>query len=215
MKKIIIGIVSRAIHSNSDRNMLGVYETYIRRVIKSGAIPLIISPVQDIEYERYNKHIQLNELEQNNLEYILNLCDGIIMPGGDISYKYDYYILNHCIDKNKPILGICLGMQVMCSNEFVPVYNHCLVDHKIEIKKDSKLYNIFKKDILYVNSRHKEQVKNSGIYKVVAKSDDEIIEAVELDNNTFNIGVQWHPEDLSSNQILFDSLVNAIKKQKK
>ena len=83
MKKIIIGIVSRPIHSNSDRNMLGVYETYLRSVIKAGGIPLIISPTANIEYEKYNKHVELTDSELENLEYVLNLCDGIIMPGGE------------------------------------------------------------------------------------------------------------------------------------
>lgn len=214
MKKIIIGIVSRPIHSNSDRNMLGVYETYIRSVIKAGGIPLIISPTSNIEYEKYNKHVELTEKELENLEYVLNLCDGIIMPGGDEAYKYDYSILKFAIKKDIPILGICLGMQIMCSlneNNLVPAYNHYLVNHKIYLE-ESKLKQIFKKDILYVNSRHKEQAKNSGIYKVVARSDDEIIEAVELETNTFNVGVEWHPEDMKEHQILFDEFVNTIKK---
>ena len=217
MRKVIIGIVSRAIHSNSDRNMLGVYESYIRSVIKGGGIPLIISPTQNIEYELFNKHVELNDNEIDNLNHILNLCNGIIMPGGDKAFKYDYYISNYCIKKNIPVLGICLGMQIMCSNnnDFIPVYNHYLTDHKIELIKESKLYNIFNKEIMYVNSRHKEQVKNSGIYKVVARSDDEVIEAVELDSNTFNVGVEWHPEDLSDNQILFDKFIETVKKQKR
>lgn len=217
MKKIIIGIVSRPIHSNSDRNMLGVYESYIRCIIKSGGIPLIISPTSNIEYEKYNKHVELNELELENLEYILNLCDGILMPGGEEPFKYDYEILKFAIKNNVPILGICLGMQVMCSlNDYnlTPVYNHYLVNHKIYLE-ESKLKEILKKDIIYVNSRHKEQVKNSGIYKVVARSDDEVIEAVEYNENTFNIGVEWHPEDMKEQQILFNEFINVIKKQKK
>ena len=107
-------------------------------------------------------------------------------------------------------------MQIMCSlNDYnlVPSYNHYLTNHKIYLA-DSKLKEIFNRDILYVNSRHKEQAKNSGIYKVVARSDDEIIEAVELDTNTFNIGVEWHPEDIKEQQILFDEFVKAIKKHK-
>lgn len=217
MRKVIIGIVSRPIHSNSDRNMLGVYESYIRCVIKGGGIPLIIPPTQNMEYEIYNKHVDLNDVELDNLNYLLKFCDGIIMPGGDKAFKYDYHVLDYCIKKDIPVLGICLGMQIMCSNnnDFVPVYNHYLTNHKIELVKDSLLYNIFNKDIMYVNSRHKEQVKNSGNYRVVARSDDEVIEAVELDTNTFNIGVEWHPEDLTDNQILFDKFIEIVKKQKK
>ena len=76
MRKVIIGIVSRAIHSNSDRNMLGVYESYIRSVIKGGGIPLIISPTQNIEYELFNKHVELNdeEIDNNTLLHIMDVA---------------------------------------------------------------------------------------------------------------------------------------------
>ena len=216
MKKIIIGIVSRPTYSSSNRNMLGVYESYIRSIIQGGAIPLIISPTSNIEYEKYNKHVELTNLELENLEYVLKLCDGILMPGGEEPFKYDYEILKYAIKNNIPILGVCLGMQIMCSlNDYnlTPVYNHYLVNHKIYLD-ESKLKEILKKDVLYVNSRHKEQVKTSGIYKVVARSDDEVIEAVEYNENTFNIGVQWHPEDMKEQQILYNEFINIIKKQK-
>lgn len=216
-KKVIIGIVSRPIHSNTDRNMLGVYESYIRAVIKSGGIPVIISPTQNIEYEKYNTHVKLKEEELDNLESVLDITDGIIMPGGDDAFCYDYDILEYAIKRNKPILGICLGMQIMCNlnkSGLTDVYNHYLTNHKIELDKNSILYNIFKKDILYVNSRHKEQVKKTGEYRIVAVSDDDVIEAVQLDSNTFNIGVEWHPEDMTEQIILFEKFIQVVKKQK-
>lgn len=215
MKKII-GIVSRPTVSKSERNMLGVYESYIRCIIKAGGIPLIISPTQNIAYEKYNRHVLLKDEEKENLITILKLCDGFLLPGGSDIYEYDYIILEYALKHDIPVLGICLGLQIMASfgnYNLIPVYNHDMVNHKVTISKDSTLYKIFKKEVLYVNSRHKEQVKNSGIYKVVARSDDEVIEAIELDSNTFNLGIQWHPENLEDEQILFNYFLKQIKKQ--
>ena len=51
---------------------------------------------------------------------------------------------------------------------------------------------------------------------VSATSEDGFIEAVELENHPFCIGVQWHPEHMSKNdalqQKLFNKFVDACKK---
>ncbi len=214
MKKII-GIAARPTISESKRNMLGVYESYIRCIIRAGGIPLIISPTQDMEYIKDNSYTPLTIDEETDLETILKLCDGFLLPGGSNIYQYDYNILEYAIKNNKPILGICLGMQVMATykgNNLVLSYNHNHVNHEINILKDSTLYKIFNKEKLIVNSRHKEQVKDGGLYKVIAKSNEGVIEGIEFEGNVLNLGVQWHPEDLDE-QILFDYFIEQIKKQ--
>lgn len=213
--KPIIGIVSRPIKTSSNKNMLGVYENYIRCVIKSGGIPLIIAPPANMEYENYNIHVELKEIEKEDLLMILNLCEGIILPGGENAFKYDYYIIDYCINNDLPVLGICLGMQAMCEyssdKKITKVYNHYLTNHKITIDHKSHIYNIFKKNIMYVNSRHNCHASDAGEYRIIARSDDEVIEAVQLDSNTFNLGVEWHPEDLTDNLSLFQYFINIIK----
>ena len=47
---------------------------------------------------------------------------------------------------------------------------------------------------------------------VSARSDDDIIEAVEIDDYPFGVAVQWHPEVTSDTDArLFDSLVTAAR----
>lgn len=46
------------------------------------------------------------------------MCDGIVFPGGKKLTPYDRYLLEQVIKKDIPVLGICLGMQLMsCYNE--------------------------------------------------------------------------------------------------
>ena len=54
------------------------------------------------------------------------------------------------------------------------------------------LASILKKEELEVNSRHHDYVIQTDL-DVVATSTD-VIEAVEDNEKTFFIGVQWHPE---------------------
>jgi putative glutamine amidotransferase len=47
---------------------------------------------------------------------------------------------------------------------------------------------------------------------IVAHADDGIIEAIEMKERSFVLGVQWHPErDYETNKPLFDSLVVAAR----
>ena len=77
--------------------------------------------------------------------------------------------------------------------------------HKVNIKKNSKLYEIINKQIINVNSRHKYYVTNTNL-DVVAYSDDNIIEAIEDKNKKFFIGVEWHPESMIEYDILENKL---------
>ena len=149
----------------------------------------------------------------------INLCDGIIMPGGEVSYYYDKYICEYCNKIDKPLLGICMGMQIMCNydndNKNIKIEDGIdrnePFNHNINIDKNSILYNILNEENIIVNSYHSYKVSSSGSYRVSARNND-VIEAVEKDGK-FNIGVQWHPEkDLEdiNNQKLFKKFIDSL-----
>ena len=80
--------------------------------------------------------------------------------------------------------------------EYIAKENHLnenLYVHNIKLNKESKLYKIINENNINVNSRHKYCAKNTKL-SVSALSDDGLIEAIELSNHKFFIGVQWHPE---------------------
>ena len=103
------------------------------------------------------------------------------------------------------------------ANQNIKVENHNCnqkYKHLVNIDKNSRLFAILKEPKILVNSFHNYQVENSGTYNIAATCDN-IIEAVEKKENTFNIGVQWHPEknydkDLNS-QKLFTEFINSAK----
>lgn len=147
----------------------------------------------------------------SNYKEVIALCDGIILQGGKDYSNIDFEITKYLWESNIPTLGICLGMQTMAvlfEGELSHVRNHYKFEkyvHDIHILKDSKLYEILKKENIKVNSRHHDYVNKTNMI-ISAYSSDSIIEAVEDPNKKFFIGVQWHPESTKdeNNKKLFD-----------
>lgn len=198
LSKPIIGIVTRL-----ENNMHKINKSLIDNITKCGGLCLGI-----INEERYS--YEFLDRDKLIIDNILKICDGFVIPGGSTESYLDKYIIEYATKNNIPILGICLGMQEMSSFlDLEEVSNHNKSNryvHKVNIDKNSLLYKIFKKDI-YVNSRHNYKIKNLNGYKVVGSCLD-VIEAIERDDNTFNVGVQWHPEDID-NEELFEYFINS------
>jgi len=104
--------------------------------------------------------------------------------------------------QRKPILGICLGHQII--NEFLggtleshfkfrTGVEHMLHQHKIWTARESVLCTLFGEEF-WVNSRHNDKIdKLAEELSATAWSEDGIIEAFE--HKILPIyGVEWHPE---------------------
>ena len=216
--KPIIGIVARPHKTETNLDCMMSLDPYRRAVIQSGGIPILIFPTQKFNYmEVFPKDApKLTEEEKNDLETSLKLCNGIIMPGGNRMYEYDTFITDYCFKNDLPVLGICLGMQIMTAYllgeeirtnaldkiDIEKNINHNELNlkyvHDVIIERDSKLYNIFETDKVKVNSRHKYVIKKetNNKFDIVGLSEEGFPEALEIKDKRFFIGVQWHPESM-------------------
>lgn len=181
LTKPIIGIVAR-----KNDKFYKVNENIVKKIVKNGGIPILILPTNS-----------------NDLLNVLNICDGIVMPGGSDIYEYDRFICKYATDNDIPLLGICLGMQIMEEEYLTKTKTHHQgINHNIITKKGSLINRLIKDNL--VNSRHNDCISNTKDYYITARSTDGCIEAIEHKTNRFNVGVQWHPEDLDDDSLFIE-----------
>lgn len=153
---------------------------------------------------------------------LLRDIDGILLPGGYHVGKLDFFLIKYAVSNQLRLLGICQGMQSMAlwqsNDDLIEIGN--LSHEKPEgyvhfvLLQESRLRAILGIDKVKVNSHHKQTVRTSHYFSVVAKSNDGLIEAVENSSISFQIGVQWHPERMLSydkySERLLNSFINGI-----
>lgn len=169
---------------------------YLQAIKKFGGVPVLIN--------------------ECNLE-MLDLCGGIVLTGGDNKGKLDDYLISYALKNNLPLLGICQGMQSMAMYEtdesLIDVDNHYKCEHYVYLD-DSKLKKIIGNNKILVNSFHHQRIKSSKVFRIIGKSNDGVVEAVESNLHPFQIGVQWHPERMiesCESQKLFKEFISQIK----
>lgn len=223
---IKIGITACFFYPDVARTVFGpkalsyVENDMFRYVSQKGILPVLIP-----------------DLEKDKLTEILDELDGFIFQGGsDLAPdtygekpivvgkwlgdahrdRYELDIMDYAIKKDKPILAICRGMQLMnvyfggsLFQDIATQKSDALL-HRDAIKYDSVHHRIIfhGKNVLsdlykdfaepLVNSVHHQGVKVLGNkLKILATSkDDDIIEAIEYTGAPSGrvLGVQWHPE---------------------
>ena len=176
-------------------------------------------------------------------------CDGLLLPGGgDMDPKFygqarippvgegkdlrdaaEPLLLRAFLAADKPVLGICRGIQVMNAvlggdlyqdiKPFEPLPHHdpWAKVHTVTVRRGTLLSRILGQDTVLVNSQHHQAVDRVAPgFTLAALSEDGIVEAIEKPDAGFCLGVQWHPEWLSdadpAMQGLFDAFVNACSK---
>lgn len=135
--------------------------------------------------------------------------------------------------KDKPILGICRGIQFInvalggklyqdlptqkpssIEHHQQPPYDRPI--HEVVLIKDTPLWNCLQIERMKVNSYHHQAIKElAKTLRVTAMSADGLIEAVNMPSHRFMWAVQWHPEfsyktDINSRKI-FKSFVDSMK----
>lgn len=205
---------------------------------RAGGIPVILPVVRGPEWETV-------------VEQMINCVDGILLSGGsDVDPlrfgqkttgktggiiperdEQEFYMLRYLLEKTqKPVLGVCRGVQVMnaalggtliqhipdagFTGHTLAMYPRQVPSHRVRVEPGTLLHRLVEIETLPVNSFHHMAVDECApALKVTAHSEDGVIEAVELSKNPdgrFFLGVQWHPEMMAWVDSVQQKIVNAF-----
>lgn len=198
------------------RDSLWMLPGYMDGLTAAGAIPVMLPLTSD----------------RDTMKQLVSQFDGFLFTGGqDVSpdiYKavklgicgecfperdsMELMLLDLVMEADKPILGICRGIQFInaalggtlyqdipaqlpsgIEHHQEPPYDRPA--HDVRIIDDTPLYRLLRKEHIFVNSYHHSGIcELSPRLKCMAASEDGLVEAVYCPEQTFLWAVQWHPE---------------------
>jgi putative glutamine amidotransferase len=237
MPRPLIGLTTHR-RSSDDGNpdVYGLRLTYVEAIRRAGGLPVLL-PLG---------------LSADELRDLYDRLDGLLLSGGgDISPdeygmettpelrlvdsdrdRVELALTRWAVDEEKPLLGICRGIQTFnvalggslyrdiatehpshSKHDYFPNYPYDFPAHPISVAEDTLLARALGNPLLTVNSLHHQSARDIAPRLVpVAFAPDGVVEAVELPGHRFALGVQWHPEwlpEMPEMRRLFESFVAA------
>jgi putative glutamine amidotransferase len=180
---------------------------------------VVIGGGDDVDPVRYGREI----LEGANVE---------VDHGRD---SVDFPVFEEAWRTDVPVLGICRGLQVVnvarggTLVQDLPLerpsdVSHQLPkrenerDHPVRIEPGTILGRIAGAPEIGVNSRHHQAIDHPAAGLVVsATAPDGVIEAIEARDGRWLVAVQWHPENLTDDEVsqnLFREFVSEVRRRK-
>jgi len=163
--------------------------------------------------------------------------------GGDAARDlYELELARACVRRNKPVLGVCRGLQVLNVCFGGSLYQDIETMHpQVFVHRNWEVYDQLFHDValtpngflsdLYggprtarVTSVHHQGIKRLGRDLLVeaVSTNDQMVEAIRLGGGeAFVLGVQWHPEfqdaedpELLSSRVLLQGFLNEVRRRR-
>jgi putative glutamine amidotransferase len=197
-----------------------LHRAYVDAVVRAGGLPLLLPVVE--------------ELDSDLVSTLFDRLDGLLVPGGpgivrnlegelpdDLEEadparaRFDEVITSRFLEGEKPILGICYGMQLLNvldggrlfadverQREGTSSHSHKrgASSHPIRVETRSLLHDALGacESEVVVNSRHIQAISTIGSsFRVTAFAPDGVIESIE-NADGLHLGVQFHPERMGA-----------------
>ena len=145
--------------------------------------------------------------------------------------EFELALLRRAIERDMPALGICRGMQMLnvarggTIDQHIPEHLGGSIlhrevagtfsDHEVTIEPGSLAERAVGAERTGVKSHHHQGVDRLGDGLVVTgrSASDEVVEAIELPDRTYALGVLWHPEEDVESSVI-GSLVEEARNRK-
>lgn len=230
----LIGITAD-VSENAKDSQLFLPQRYLRAIERAGAVPIVLPATQSKATVIRLLGI-LNGLVVSGGNFDIHprhYGEKPIARLGAVKAQrtdFELALTRAAIKRDLPVLGICGGAQainvVLGGSLYQDIETQCsgagshersgkenTPGHGIRIDTGSRLFAIFGRRDLKVNTSHHQAIKQLGRGLVVtARAGDGIIEGIESIEHRFIIGVQWHPEALAPRQKLQRRLFSSFVK---
>ncbi|MGB3440371.1 MAG: gamma-glutamyl-gamma-aminobutyrate hydrolase family protein [Actinophytocola sp.] len=201
---------------------------YLDGVVNGGGVPVLLPPAGHVTADllsRVDGLIVAGGADIDPVHYGADRAPetGPARPDRDHS---EHVLIEAALANGVPLLAVCRGMQLLNVVLGGTLHQHLpdLVgntDHlptpgvygrvPVKVLPDSRLSAILGSEV-DVHCHHHQALDTLGAGLVsVAWAGDGVIEAVELAEPEFVLGVQWHPEENGADSRLFAALVSAAK----
>ncbi len=219
----LVGITSTEIPSGDEHGAtkIGQNRSYVRALSGAGAAPLLIPHVTDPTrlralYDRLDGLLLPGGGDVDPARYgqAPHEKTANVAPERD---EVELALARWAVAEGKPLLAICRGIQVLDvalggtlyqdieaqvpgagKHDWYPGHPRDKRAHHVTISPDSRLASILGATEYAANSLHHQAIQDvAPNLTVVARAPDGLVEAVEIDDHPFALGVQWHPEELA------------------
>ena len=122
--------------------------------------------------------------------------------------RFELGLGTRALERDMPVLGICRGMQMLnvihggTLTQHLPgleLHRHTpgvFTDHRVRLEPGSLAARVVGGDYTEVKSAHHQGLEELGEGIVASGyADDGVVEAIELPERSFAVGVLWHPEE--------------------
>jgi putative glutamine amidotransferase len=121
--------------------------------------------------------------------------------------RFEIALGTRALERDMPVLGICRGMQMLnviqggTLNQHLGLELHrhtpgVFTDHRVRLEPGSLAERVVGGEHTEVKSAHHQGLEELGEGVIASgEADDGIVEAIELPDRSFAVGVLWHPEE--------------------
>lgn len=237
MKKPLIGVTAS---HDTKANGVSLRSNYLEAIHAFGGIPVVLPlELTDEEMEQLADTLDGILFTGGPDIHPFHFGEETLAGCGDASPVRDtleLFFFSRMYQRRKPILGICRGAQLINIALGGTLYQDIhsqLKDrpplahlqpfsyktpcHRVEVVSETLLEQITRTLSIDVNSMHHQAIKEPAPgLTVCGRASDGIIEAVEMSDYSYLLGVQWHPEFLTDNcdhaRSLFTSFIRSCER---
>jgi putative glutamine amidotransferase len=227
MSRPVIGIcaaVERASWGPWEERVTLLPETYSLAVRRVGAIPVLLPPDPATSEEPDRLLDRLDALLMAGGADIDAASHGAAPHPETIGTnperdRFELALGRRALERDLPVLGICRGMQMLNIAAGGEIDQHLpdtlghqrhretpgvFAEHEVRLQEGSLAAAAAEAGALTVKSHHHQGVARLGEPLVATgwSKDDEVVEAIELPNRRFALGVLWHPEEDPDDRII-------------